>query len=391
MKPRNTRTIGVTDRSVAETASLSGVRHHAGLDLAEESRWVSGAIPEFLLPLAVDDRGPTLARRGLVSAFERGPEFAGPRDVLAVSPQRFGQLVVAQVLLKEMNRQSARLALRLRPCSPGVVVVNDDDRGQAVFRHGVDFHRRVAKAGVTGDADNRMALIRRLRADAELHGAVTPTAYADIRPDGAVLVRAVHHLSRAEPTQLAPDVTGDAIAAGGNRRLLLLQRPAIEEVAESFAITGVQRVGIAKPSRLDSRVPILDLSAGRGDLAEPASSPSCGNCPASASRAARRNDDAEADRQVRPMSSCRLIDPDAPRIGSERELTDGRHAVLPYEDHQIRASQRTSAPRWLTTGFRRRTVPSSPPDSTTGILGPLGDTASARPRHARRTRRCWRR
>src|SRR5574342_397714 len=53
------------------------VRHAAGLDLSEESRWIELLHPEFLLGLAVDDGRTSFVARDLICPGERRFEASG--------------------------------------------------------------------------------------------------------------------------------------------------------------------------------------------------------------------------------------------------------------------------------------------------------------------------
>ena len=103
---------------------------------------------------------------------------------------------------------------------------------QPVLRHRVDLHQRVADAGVAGDADNRMSLVRRLHARPELHAGGDANRVGDIRADRAVLIGAVHDLSRPVAAQRAARVACDSVSARGDRRLLARDLAAVEELAE---------------------------------------------------------------------------------------------------------------------------------------------------------------
>src|SRR6266852_1067412 len=119
-------------------STLVVVRHRARLDLPEEARLKLRAIPEFLLALAIDHRGPALLDRHLIRALERRAEFRRLRDVFAVTAERFRYSVVAQVFLKQVDRQRIRFALCRRPRAPRVVVVDDHDDRELVLAHRVD-------------------------------------------------------------------------------------------------------------------------------------------------------------------------------------------------------------------------------------------------------------
>ena len=235
-----------------------------------------------------------------------------------------------------------------------------------------------------------MTLVGRLRPGAELHGGGDADGVADVGTDRAVLIGAVHDLTRPE-----------ARAARGARSGRCRSRPRRPSSAPSAACrdTGNRRAPWRSPPGARRRCrSTRSGSTRRSDprtcvraAAISATHASCvrrGTASASASSAARSQlTMPEIDRDVAPDVLGRLIDADVLRIRSERELADRRHAVLADEDHQVGARQRRRR------GVRRqRARVGELPFHRAGLddrnLRLLGERASARPTPSRRTRRC---
>ena len=253
----------------------------------------------------------------------------------------------------------------------------------------VDLHGRVAEARVAGDADDRMPLIRRLRSDAVLHRRRDADRVADIRTDGAVLVSAVHDLAGPIAAQPAAHVAGDAVAARGDRRLLL---------AAACRDRGSRRVPWRSPPdarRRCSRARSCSTRAfwSSNFLRAAAISAIQASCVHRRHRVGERlerrplaADDADVDRQVAADVLGRLIDADVARVGTERELADRRHAVLADQHHDVGAGQRAGA-ALADSGLASENCPFIAPDSTTGICAFSAKRFSAS-QARRRRRRC---
>src|SRR5262252_657191 len=210
------------------------IRHAPGFDSAEEARRVLLTSPEFLFRLAVDERRPALLGGDLVTAFERRAEVSRLGDVLAVRAEAFGDLVITHVFLEQVEAQRHGAAAVARPRAPGVVVVNNDDDRQAIFRSGLEFHDRVADARVARDADHRGAFVRGLYADAVLHRHRRAERVPDVGADRAVLIGAVQNLARTVSAQPAAHIPGDAVPSRDEGRLLFGQLATVHEIAQLF-------------------------------------------------------------------------------------------------------------------------------------------------------------
>src|ERR1039457_174613 len=137
------------------------VRHATRLDLPQEARRVLRPLPELPFGLAVDYRGDSLLRRDLVAALQGREKIFGSRHVLPARAQRFGDLVVAKILLEQVHVRGLSRGLD----APGIVVVDDHHHGHPILRHGLELHARIREARVAGDADDWRALVSGLRTD----------------------------------------------------------------------------------------------------------------------------------------------------------------------------------------------------------------------------------
>ena len=226
-------------------------------------------------------------------------------------------------------------------------------------------------------------------ADAELHRRGDADGVAEVRTNRAVLIGAVHDLAGTEAAQLAAHEARDPVAAGRDRRLFLRQLAAIQEIAELLRDhRRVHGVAVAEAGLVVLEVLILEALARRGDLGDPRVMRHRRH--RVGQRFQRRElaaDDAELDRQVPADVFVRLIDADVLRVRPERELADGRHAVLADQDAPGRRWRARRARRWPTADWRPRTGPSWRRTRRPGSA-PSRRRASTHPTPSRRTRRC---
>ena len=92
--------------SVPPEGGLVVVGHHTGLELTHEARCVLVAQPKLLLSLYVDHRRSTLVKRHLIGPLQRRAEVCRGGHILAMRAERLSHLVVPQVLLEQMDRES---------------------------------------------------------------------------------------------------------------------------------------------------------------------------------------------------------------------------------------------------------------------------------------------
>ena len=191
--------------------------------------------------------------------------------------------------------------------------------------------------------------------------------------------------------QLAAHVARDAVAARRDRRLLLRQLAAIQEIAELLArsppgctASRVAEPGLVVLERSDPRT----SSAPRRSRRPTRRASSRGTASASASSAAcSQLTMPRSIGRLRPMSSCDWIDADVARVGPEGELADRRHAVLADQDHEVGAGERRRRRVGRQrAGVRELALHRAGLDDRNLRL--LGERASARPRPWRRRRRC---
>lgn len=88
----------------------------------------------MLLRLAVDDRWAALLRRDLVAAFQRRAEIFRLRHILTVRAESFADLVVAHVLLEQIQAHRDPAAAIAQPSIPSVVVADDHSQTRVVQR-----------------------------------------------------------------------------------------------------------------------------------------------------------------------------------------------------------------------------------------------------------------
>ena len=131
-----------------------------------------------------------------------------------------------------MERQRERLSGGLNPRAPGIVVVDDHDDRQAILRQGVDLHERIPDTAVARGAHDGVAAVSRLSPCSLLYGRRHADGVTDVGPDGTILIRPVHDLSRPVTAKLAPDVAGKAESSGHDRRLVSRKRSAIQKIGK---------------------------------------------------------------------------------------------------------------------------------------------------------------
>src|SRR5262245_5343062 len=318
------------------------VRHAPGFDSAEEARRVLLAGPEFFLGLAVDERRPTLFGGDLVTAFERRAEVSRLGHVLAVRAEAFGDLVITHVFLEQVEAQRHGAAGVARPRAPGVVVVDDDDNRQPVFRSGLEFHDRVADARVACDADHRGAFVRGLYADTVLHRHRSAERVSDVGADRAVLIRAVQNLTRTVSAQPAANIPGDAVPAGDEGSLFFGQLATVHKIAQLFGDhRRVDRVGIAQALRIEGFVFFFELLPRRRDLGHPRFVfHRRDRVSEGFERRLFATDHADVYRHVAAYVFGAGIDTDVFGVRPEGEFADLRHAILPDQHDDVGAGER---------------------------------------------------
>src|SRR5689334_5584415 len=169
-----------------------------------------------------------------------------------------------------MNRHRPVVSSVAGPGTPGIVVVDDHDHRQAILGQSIHLHRSVAEAGVSGYANDRMALVGRLNADAVLHRSGDPNRVANIGSNRSVLVGSVHYLPRSVSAEKSSGVTCNTVAAGDHGCLLLWYVAAIEKIAQ---LPGdhrrMDRVLITDSEFVIRITFVFELFAGGGDLCQP--------------------------------------------------------------------------------------------------------------------------
>src|SRR5580704_17355743 len=194
------------------TAAWFGIHGHAGRILPRRG--------EVLHSLAVDQGRNAFFRRELVAALEGFAEFIRRADVFAVGSNAFRHLVIAQVLLEEIQVHRAGRSDSGRPHAPAVIIVNDADHGQLVLGRRIELEQAVGDARVAADADGGGAFVGGLRADAALHGGTGADHHRQVRSDRTVLIGADNALPRSKSPLPAAEVHADRPTAAPQYRLL---------------------------------------------------------------------------------------------------------------------------------------------------------------------------
>src|SRR5262249_46366130 len=180
-----------------ESATSMTVRPDTGITAARRTpRRKRLTRREFFRGLTVDDRGHPLLRRGVVAAFQRRGELGRGPHVLPPGTQRLGNLLVAQVLLEQINVPAARGVAQVED-APGIVVVDEHDGRDPVLGHRLHLHDRITAPGITRETEHGRALIRLLGTDTQLRRHPDAQQVTEVGPDRQVLVLDVVELPRA--------------------------------------------------------------------------------------------------------------------------------------------------------------------------------------------------
>src|ERR1700737_2166861 len=195
-----------------------------------DTRRVETGRTEFLDALRVDERRQSLSRGHVVRSLQGRTQLFGRLNVSTLAAEGFCRLVVPKILLEQIHVQRARVVFGQWPHTPAVIVIDDADEWQPIFRGGLELHQRIGDRAIRADSEYRSTLVGALNSVAFLRRGGDSDAVIDLRADRAALI--VRADTLAGP--ICPQVGGQKAQVGQSTptmgRLPGVNSSGIEEV-----------------------------------------------------------------------------------------------------------------------------------------------------------------